>query len=84
MDRRKRCVVKIKERTRESEEKQKKRRENRESNHKKQVPEHVFSLRSLHIRDQSEIRYFGNSNLDPLSFTWKIISMSELGDIQGL
>ena len=44
----------------------------------------VFTLHSRHFWDQSEIRYFGKSNLYLLSFSWKILSMSKLGDIQGL
>ena len=59
-------------------------KEEKREEKKKKVHAQVFPLRSCHFWDQSEIRYFGKSNLDLLSFSWKTLSMSELGDIQGL
>ena len=84
------CIEEKKGREKE-EKKRRKGGKNRESNcknqktplpkkNKKQVHPQVFT----HFWDQSEIRYFRKSNLCLLSFSWKILSMSELDDIQGL
>ena len=84
MDRCKRCVVKRK----RKDERKRRKREEKEGKLGDQIAKKVhaqgFPLCSRHIWDQSEIRFFGKSNLDLLSFLWKILSMSELGDIEGL
>ena len=69
---------KEKKKGREKAEKKKKKRRGKFGiiSHKKKISRRIWG--------QSEIRNFGKSNLDLLSFSWKIISMSELGDIQGL
>ena len=62
-------------REKDREKKRRKGGKNLESSRKKKekkVHAQVFPLRSRHFWDQSEIRYFGKSNLYLLSFSWKI------------
>ena len=85
MARRKRCVVK---KRRKEEEKRRKREEKEEKNgdqiakkkEKEEVRAHLFSLRSRHFLDQSEIRYLEKSTLYLLLFSCKIFSMNKLCD----